>query len=72
MNRRTIAADITQPAADSMREVARRLNDEASDFNADTLLTFARELGVPEGPNLAARLAKVLRHYADIIERGEL
>lgn len=68
---RTIAREITQPAADVLRKLADALeNEELIDDIA--LRRFARELGEPIGLGLRKRLAAKTREFAGVIERGEL
>jgi len=71
MSRRTIAVEVTQPAADAFREVARILEDEITAFDPVALHKFALEMGVLIGPNLRQRLASKTRAFADIVEEGE-
>jgi hypothetical protein len=58
--RRTVAREVTQPAADAMRELARILSDNKTRIVPD------------DDPELRDRVVQNLRKFADIIERGEL
>lgn len=58
--RRTVAREVTQPAADAMRELARLLSDSKTRIVPDDDL------------ELRDRVVQNLRKFADIVEKGEL
>lgn len=59
---------VTNPAADSLRKLAAELEDDPAQFDRAAIAKAALELGVPEGPNITKRLAKVIRAFAGEVQ----
>lgn len=63
---------VTQPAANVLREIARHFEDERARCDDEALRDLAQAYGEPEGPGLRQRLARRIREFAEVVERGEL